>query len=38
MSGIERSTNTTLYEIIGLSKERADEIARSVRSAFSEVQ
>lgn len=36
MSGIERSANTTLYEIIGLSKERADEIARSVRSAFSE--
>jgi len=26
----------TLYEILGISKERADEIARMVRKAFSE--
>jgi hypothetical protein len=26
----------TLYEILGISKERADEIARRVRKAFSE--
>jgi hypothetical protein len=26
----------TLYEILGISKERADEIARKVRKAFSE--
>lgn len=29
-------TDYTLYELLGLSKERADEIAKKVRAAFSE--
>jgi hypothetical protein len=29
-------TNTTLYELLGLSKERADVVARRVRAMFSE--
>ena len=28
--------NITLYELLGIPKERADEIARTVRDAFSE--
>ena len=28
--------NTTLYELLGVSRERADEIAREVRASFSD--
>ncbi|MDD1749755.1 MAG: hypothetical protein LUO89_07750 [Methanothrix sp.] len=28
--------NTTLYELLGISKERADEIAKKVRESFSD--
>lgn len=29
-------TNVTLYELLGISKERSDEIAKMVRASFSE--
>ena len=28
--------NTTLYELLGISKERADEVAKKVRKSFSD--
>ena len=36
MSGEDRAAKTTLYELLGISRERADEIARMVRASFSE--
>jgi len=36
MSDEDRARKTTLYELLGLSRERADEIARMVRASFSE--
>lgn len=36
MSHEERETKTTLYQLLGITKERADEIARMVRASFSE--
>jgi hypothetical protein len=29
-------SNVTLYELLGITKERADEVARKVRASFSE--
>jgi len=36
MSHENRETKTNLYELLGITKERADEIARMVRASFSE--
>ena len=36
MSHENRETKTALYELLGITKERADEIARMVRASFSE--
>jgi hypothetical protein len=36
MSDEDRTANTTLYKMLGISRERADEIARVVRASFSE--
>ena len=36
MSDEDRATKTTLYELLGISRERADEIAGMVRASFSE--
>ncbi len=36
MSDEDRATKTTLYELLGISRERADEIAGMVRVSFSE--
>ena len=35
MSHEERETKITLYQLLGITKERADEIARMVRASFS---
>ena len=34
--GVVLKVDATLYELLGISKERADEIAKKVREAFSE--
>jgi hypothetical protein len=36
MSDEDRATKATLYELLGISRERADEIARMVRASFSQ--
>jgi len=36
MSHENRETKTNLYELLGITKERVDEIARMVRASFSE--
>ena len=36
MSHEERETKITLYQLLGITKERADEISRMVRASFSE--
>ena len=36
MSHEDRETKITLYQLLGITKERADEIARMVRASFSE--